>query len=82
MTSSSSLKTNLTTQKCNIEAPAEPRGTLSDHFFLPPTASDRVPLSSIESFSQQLVKFFSPYSMAVKVDAAREMIKRLERRCL
>ena len=75
----STLKTNLTTCKCkNIEAPAEPLGTLSDPFFLPPMASDRVP-SSIPSLRKLIVKEIRPYSIEVKVDAAREMIKRLER---
>jgi hypothetical protein len=80
MNSSYALKTSLTTYTYkNSEAPAEPLGTLSDPFSLPPLASDRVPLS-ISSFREQLVKAFNNRSIEVKVDAAREMIQRLERR--
>lgn len=76
----STLTTNLTTHNCNlIEAPAEPSGASSDPFPIPPLGSGGAS-TSITALRSEIVKEFNNYSIEVKVDAAREMINRLNRR--
>ena len=79
MLTDSTPKNSLTTHRFTIdEAPAEPDGTLSDPFPLPPFGLDRVS-TPISPLRQTIVNTIQNYSMAVKVDAAREMIRRLEK---
>tara|TARA_R110002020_G_scaffold421413_1_gene630488 strand:+ start:271 stop:528 length:258 start_codon:yes stop_codon:yes gene_type:complete len=62
-----------------IEAPAEPLGAPSDPFSIPPSRSDGAS-TDITALHGAIVKEFNNYSIEVKVDAAREMINRLNRR--
>jgi len=76
----STLTPDPTTHNCNsIEAPAEPSGASSDPFPIPPLGSGGAS-TSITALNSAIVKEFNNYSIEVKVDAAREMINRLNRR--
>ena len=79
LTTKTTPDNNPTTHKLKIdEAPAEPSGALSDSFSLPPLRSDGAS-TSIPSLRNEIVKTFNNYSIEVKVDAAREMIRKLEK---
>jgi len=79
LTTNSTGKINPTTHKFKInEAPAELQGAPLDSFSLPPSRSSGA-LPSISSLKSEIVNIIRPYSIEVKVDAAREMIRKLEK---
>tara|TARA_R110002110_G_scaffold5220_2_gene27118 strand:+ start:210 stop:461 length:252 start_codon:yes stop_codon:yes gene_type:complete len=79
MKTDSTPKDNPTTHKSKMnEAPAELQGAPLDPFSLPPSRSSGA-LPTISSLKAQIVKTINNYSLEVKVDAAREMIRRLEK---
>ena len=79
LTTNSTPHNNPTTHKLKInEAPAEPQGAPLDSFPLPPSRFSGA-LPSISSLKSEIVNIIRPYSIEVKVDAAREMILRLEK---
>ena len=79
LTTNSTPQNNQTTHKLKInEAPAELQGAPLDSFPLPPSRFSGA-LPSISSLKSEIVNIIRPYSIEVKVDAAREMIRRLEK---
>ena len=71
-------KKSTTSNSTNVQAPTESACALPD-LFLPTSFGSgeaRLPTSTLKEL---IVNEFSTYSIDVKVDAAREMIRRLEK---